>query len=144
MALARESWPLAGYDARRTRESSAPPPANPARVRGVPLPPPARGPEATLTDELGDDFTLLASVRVDAHGTLIDASGDHDHLTQLVAYVTRLVSLIQADLALDPFEALHAELAGLRVLVLTEAGETFGLLMQPGSAAQALRQRLGL
>ena len=142
--LAREWWPGVAPDAIETRAPVQRPPAGRARLRGVPPPPTPSGPRATLANELIDDFTRLASVRVDAYGTLIDASGDHDHLVQLVAYVTRLVSLIQSDFGLDPFEALHAELAGLRVLVLKEAGETFGLLMQPGSAAKALRQRLGV
>jgi hypothetical protein len=86
-------------------------------------------------------------VRVDSQGALVGTfagDGTGDLLPQLVAYVTRLITLLRADFSLDPFEALHAELSGMRIVLFEDGGETVGLMMRPGSAVQELRQRLGV
>jgi hypothetical protein len=86
----------------------------------------------------------LASVRIDARGEVRSSSGGDEQLAQLVAYVSRIAALVQADFALDPFDALHAELSGKRVLIYKEDDELVGTVWRPGSAAQELRQKLGV
>ncbi len=87
---------------------------------------------------------LLASVRVDAHGEVIGAFGHREMLAPLVAYVAHMASRISAELGLAPFDALHAELSGLRVTVFDEDGEKIGVMMQPSREARELRQRFGV
>jgi hypothetical protein len=123
---------LPTFDLPRSRSSMVPPP--PGSMTKV---------RAPGGEPIGDP-ALVASVRLDAQGALIDTYGSSDHLAQLVAYVVLVVSLIKVDFALDPFEALHADLLGLRVLIFREAGDILGLLMTPGSSTQDLRQRLGV
>lgn len=114
-------------------------------VRGVPPPPPPAGASRLFARSVSaPERALLASVRIDGQGNVMSSFGDTDLLSQLVAYVTQLMALVQAELSLDPFAALHAELEGKRVLVFEDAGETVGLLMRPGPEAHDLRQRLGV
>ncbi|MDB4975515.1 MAG: Response regulator [Myxococcaceae bacterium] len=130
-------------DARPTLLPGVPPTSE--RARNIPPPPPSQARRSSPTPaQAGSDPALVASVRVDARGTLVSSFGSSDHLAQLVAYVAHLVALIQADFALDTFQGLHAELAGLRVLIFHEAGDLVGVLMEPGSASTELRQRLGV
>jgi hypothetical protein len=129
--------------------ASTPPPVPAARpasrgaptaaLRLPPLPPPAR--KSSVPDE---DTAVIASVRIDMHGEVVGAFGGDDQLAQLVAYVSRIATLVQCDFALDPFEALHAELAGKRVLIYHDDNDLVGVVMRPSSAAQELRQRLGV
>lgn len=86
----------------------------------------------------------LASVRLDAAGTVLASEGAADVLAQLAAYVGRIADLVGRELSLDPFSALHAELLGRRVVVFEDAGELVGLLLEPGQRAQLLRQQLGV
>jgi hypothetical protein len=83
-------------------------------------------------------------VRLDRVGQVVASSGEVDLLSQLVAYIGRLASLLSSELSLDPFVALHAELVGTRVIVFADAGELVGLLFEPGAQPQLLRQRLGI
>jgi hypothetical protein len=112
-------------------------------VRGVPPPPPPMS-SRLIARPRAPESALLASVRVDEQGRVLSAFGDVDLLSQLVAYVVQLMALVQAELSLDRFAALHAELAGQRVLVFADATEVVGLMMRPGSEAQDLKQRLGV
>lgn len=105
-------------------------------LRGVPPPPPAR-----VTPRLD---ALLASVRLDGRGELIAATGDSQTLAELTAYAMQLMALVRAELALDPFAALHAELAGHAVLLFEDAGDMVGVLLRSGSEAQELAQQLGV
>lgn len=133
--------------AARTSHRSILPPSPfsaPARKSKLPPPPPASARVPFLGGEPLHEESVVASVRIDASGQLLGSSGTSDLLPQLVAYVSRLIALLRVDFALDPFEALHAELSGLRMLVIEDAGEMVGLLMRPGPAAQQLRQRLGV
>jgi hypothetical protein len=142
----------APFDARAlTRSSSheAPrfdtPPA-PRRSK-VPPPPPSGRRSAAPNEPANVGSALIASVRVDSNGAVVGTfagEGTGDLLPQLVAYATRLIALLRADFALDPFEALHAELSGMRIMLFEDAGEMVGLMMRPGSAVQELRQRLGV
>ncbi len=116
---------------------SMPRPIAPARPSRLPPLPPAksRSPE---------DAAIVASVRVDVRGEVVGTFGPDDQLGQLVAYVSRVAALVQADFALEPFDALHAELTGKRVLIYRDAGELVGVVMKPSAEAQELRQRLGV
>ncbi|MEY4514321.1 MAG: hypothetical protein RLZZ450_6443, partial [Pseudomonadota bacterium] len=120
---------------RRSKVPPPPPPATSARRSSVP------------DESLQHDSALIASVRVDNNGEVVGTfagEGTGDLLPQLVAYVTRLIALVRVDFSLDPFEALHAELSGMRIVLFEDAGEMVGLMMRPGSALQELRQRLGV
>ncbi|HEX5657034.1 MAG TPA: hypothetical protein VFX59_07555, partial [Polyangiales bacterium] len=119
-----------------------PRPVDPARPseRRVPPPPPAKA----RVEAREQNQDVLASVRIDARGEVHSSAGGDEQLGQLVAYVSRIASLVQADFALDPFDALHAELAGKRVLIYQEGDALIGLVMKPSSAAQELRQKLGV
>lgn len=116
--------------------------AQDAARRRLPPPPPAelRRPSTPPSE----DQSVLASVRMNAQGAVVGSSGGDDQLAQLTAYVARVAALIQDDFALAPFDALHAELAGKRVLIYRSQGELIGMVMKPGSAAQELRQKLGV
>jgi hypothetical protein len=129
------------------RRSRLPPPPPPAARRSLPPTEPLGAtPPATRRSAPapGSDAAQVASVRVDAGGALVASHGAADHLAQLTAYVAQLLGLVRADFSLEPFEALYAELLGLRLLVYPEAGDVVGVLMQPGPAAQALRAELGI
>ncbi|MDB4989625.1 MAG: hypothetical protein JWN04_4803, partial [Myxococcaceae bacterium] len=136
----------------RARPSAPPPPPSRVtalpreltRARSLPPLPPAHARRPFLQGEPIHDAALIASVRVDARGALVSSFGSGDQLAQLVAYIAHVVGLIQADFALDTFQALHAELSGQRMLMFQEGGDVVGLLMQPGEGAQELRQRLGV
>jgi hypothetical protein len=125
-----------------------PPPPPPRSERPSALPPVSLPrPVDTGTPRKSEpprDDSVLATVRIDARGEVVTGFGSDERLAQLVAYVSRVATLLQADFALDPFDALHAELSGKRVLIYAEAGELVGVVMKPSAAAQALRQRHGV
>jgi Domain of unknown function (DUF4388) len=135
---AHSPQPPEGEPARSSRAPSS----VPARRRPPPPPGAARGPFVGGEPPAGS--SLIASVRIDARGEVVGAFGSDEQLPQLVAYVSRVASLLQAAFALDPFEALHAELSGKRLLIFQDQDELVGLVMKPGSAAQELRQRFGV
>lgn len=109
-----------------------------ARYRGAPRR--AIAPANGAAAEVG----AVAAVRLDRSGDLLSSLGPCELLQPLVAYVGNLTRLLSRDLALDPFDALHAELVGLRVVVFEDAGELVGLLFEPGARAQMLRRQLGV
>jgi Domain of unknown function (DUF4388) len=135
---ARSSQPPAGEPARSSRAPSSVP------ARRMPPPPPTAARRSLVDGEPLGGSSLIASVRIDARGEVVGAFGSDEQLPQLVAYVSRVASLLQAAFALDPFDALHAELSGKRVLIFQDQDELVGLVMKPSSAAQELRQRFGV
>lgn len=124
---------------------SEPPPRRSEPVRRAsPPPPPVPSRSSSMSGIPDAGSSLLACVRLDPRGDVVGAFGSDEQLAQLVAYVSRIAALVQADFALDPFDALHAELSGKRVLIFQDGRELVGLVMKPSSAAQELRQRLGV
>jgi hypothetical protein len=86
---------------------------------------------------------VRASVRVSPNGEVLATEGDVAMFGELVAYVTRLGTVVGAELALDAFESLHAELGGERLVVFMDGPDTVGLLLPAGATAQELRKQLG-
>ena len=80
---------------------------------------------------------MIASVRIDMNGDVISEHGQNEQLAPLVAYVTRIGALLGATLGLEPFDAMHVELGGKRLLVFADGGEMVGLMMSAGPAAAA-------
>jgi hypothetical protein len=91
----------------------------------------------------GREHAVRASVRLSSNGELISAEGDEEMFGELVAYLIRLGAVLGAELALEPFESLHAELGGERLVVFADGADTVGLLLRPGATASELRRQLG-
>lgn len=89
------------------------------------------------------EAAVRAMVRISPNGEVLMSEGDQDMFAELVAYLTRLGAVLGAELALEPFESLHAELGGERLLVFLDGPDTVGLLLHKGPTAQELRQHLG-
>lgn len=87
---------------------------------------------------------VLASVRIDMNGEIVARQGAADSLAPLVGYVTRMGALLGSLLALEPFEALSADLGTKRALIFVEGNEMVGLLLSTGALHQELRQQLGV
>ena len=89
------------------------------------------------------EHAVRASVRLSSGGELVSAEGDEEMFGELVAYLIRLGAVLGAELALEPFESLHAELGGERLVVFADGSDTVGLLLRPGATASELRRQLG-
>jgi hypothetical protein len=88
-------------------------------------------------------LAVRASVRVSPNGEVLNADGDVEMFGALVAYVTRLSVVLGTELGLEPFDSLHAELGGERLVVFADGPDTVGLLLRAGATAQELRKQLG-
>jgi hypothetical protein len=87
---------------------------------------------------------VLASVRIDMNGEIVERKGDADALAPLVGYVTRMGALLGLALGLEAFEALSADLGNKRALIYAEGEDMVGLLLEPGAVYQELRQQLSV
>jgi hypothetical protein len=86
---------------------------------------------------------VRASVRVTPNGDINHTEGELAMFGEFVAYATRLGVVMGAELALEPFESLHAEVGDERLLVFNDGADTVGLIMPAGAAAAELRKQLG-
>jgi hypothetical protein len=96
--------------------------------------------QATLPQE----GLVLATVRIDMNGEIVERQGAADALAPLVGYVTRMGALLGLSLGLEAFEALSADLGKKRALVYVEGTEMVGLLLEPGARYQELRHQLSV
>jgi hypothetical protein len=86
---------------------------------------------------------VRASVRVTPNGDVHRSEGELSMFGEFVAYATRLGVVLGGELALEPFESLHAEMGDERLLVFCDGEDIVGLLMPAGAAAAELRKQLG-